>query len=141
MVFIFMWNSFHARCLSCSVCIKIFIYLLFIVVCHQLWWSGSAVEADGFSCYMACGILVPWPVFPTLQDGLLTIKPPGKSLVHCFWNSWLKYILHGEKCSYHKRTCMSSYEVNTLDYVITHPSPKYNHWILASSFCLILYSA
>ena len=55
----------------------------------QSWHADSGVAAPRLSCSAACGILVPWPgiepVCPILQDGFLTIGPPGKSRQeHCF---------------------------------------------------------
>lgn len=52
---------------------------------------GSVVVAHGFSCFAACGILVPDHEIeltsPLLEGGLLTIGPSGKSL-----QQLLKYI-------------------------------------------------
>ena len=55
---------------------------------QQLGCTGSAVGVHGLSCFMACGVLVPWPgIEPTslmLQGGFLTTGPLGKSLFFYF---------------------------------------------------------
>ena len=50
--------------------------------------AGSVIAACRLSCYMACGILVPWlglePMAPALPGGFSTTGPPGKSLCMYF---------------------------------------------------------
>ena len=53
--------------------------------------TGSIVAICGFSCSVACGILVSRPgiksMFPALRGKFLTIEPPGKSPI------FLRYLL------------------------------------------------
>ena len=52
-----------------------------------IWLHWILVEAYGFSCPVACGILVlpPGiePLPPALQDGFLTTGPAGKFMLPC----------------------------------------------------------
>ena len=56
----------------------------------SLQYADSVVVVLGFSCSLACGILVPQagiePVFPTLEGGFLTTGPPGKTPIK-FYNT------------------------------------------------------
>ena len=55
----------------------------FLIVLGLRCSMGSLVEADGLSCPVACGILVPWPgiesEYPALEGVFLTSGPPRKS--------------------------------------------------------------
>ena len=57
-----------------------------VVVAPGLQSRGSVVVVHGLSCSMACEILAPQsgikPASRALEDGFLTIGPPGKSCIH-----------------------------------------------------------
>ena len=72
----------HAGSSSCCMGSFVVTYRLL------LWCAGSVVEAQGLSCSVVCGILVPRPgikpITLELQDRFLTIGPPGKPQ-HCIF--------------------------------------------------------
>ena len=66
---------------------RLLLAALGFLLCH----AGSSIVVLGFSCPMACGILVPQPgiklVSPQLQSRFLTTGPLGKSPIPTFLSS------------------------------------------------------